>query len=200
MPGPRGANGETELSRARAKGPGGSYDARSTITIAPVGHLRRAIAACGLAAALVFALVPAAAASTSVTYTISGVEYAATSTESRFAGFAVATDDFGSWLAVVNHTELSSGSATITGGAFSYDGRVRDLSGTFITGGSLTQTGGFIGCVKETFTVIGELLLTIPAGGTGLFTATLTHYRKLIFGRCVTYAATVKGTVAFTLP
>ena len=171
----------------------------STITLAPIGHLRRAIAACGLAAALVFTLVPAAAASPSVTYTISGVEYAATSTESRFAGVAVATDDFGSWLAVVNHTRLIGGSATITGGAFSYDGQVRDLSGAF-TDGTLNQTGGFIGCVKETFAVNGELALTIPAGGTGLFTATLTHYRSLIFGRCVTYAATVKGTVAFTLP
>ncbi|MDQ2966415.1 MAG: hypothetical protein M3R57_11270, partial [Chloroflexota bacterium] len=93
----------------------------STLTIAPIGHLRKAIAACGLAAALVFALVPAAAASTVVIYTISGVEYAATLTESRFAGVAFATDDFGSWLAVVNHTPLIGGNATINkGGAFSY--------------------------------------------------------------------------------
>ena len=157
-------------------------------------------AAWGLAAALAVALAPVTAASTSVTYAISGVEYAASSTVAKFAGVALATDDFGTWLAVVDHTVLTGGTATINaGGAYSFDGRIRDIQGVF-TGGSLTQTGGFIGCVKETFAVAGTLALGVPAGGTGSFSATLTHHRKLLFGRCITYAATVKGIVSFTLP
>jgi hypothetical protein len=155
------------------------------------------LAGWGLAAALAVVLAPVIAASTSVTYAISGVEYAASSTVAKFAGVAVATDDFGTWLAVIDHTVLSGGSAAITGGTFSYDGRIRDVQGLF-TGGSLTQTGGFSGCVKETFAVAGALTVTSPTGS-GSFSATLTHFRKVIFGRCITYAATVKGAVAFTL-
>jgi len=90
-------------------------------------------------------------------------------------------------------------SARITGGTFSYDGQARDIEGTFIDGGSLTLTGALPGCSKQTFAVNGTLILTSPAGS-GSFSATLTHFRKLIFGRCITYAATVKGAVAFTLP
>lgn len=168
----------------------------------PVSHVRRMLAAWGLAAALAVVLAPVIAASTSVTYTYSifGVEYAATDVQAKFAGAAVATDDYGTWLAVVDHTVLSGGSATITGGTFSYDGKVRDVAGTFDNGGSLTQTGGFTGCGKETFAVAGKLALVVPAAGTGSFSATLTHYRTLLRGRCITYAATVKGTVAFTFP
>jgi hypothetical protein len=157
------------------------------------------LAAWGLAAALAVVLAPVIAASTSVPYSISGIEYAANSTEGRFAGVAVAAGDRGTWLTVVDHTVLSGGTATITGGTFSYDGRVRDVQGGF-TGGSLTQTGGFTGCVNETFAVVGALALVVPTGGTGAFNATLTHYRTRLFGRCITYGATVKGTVVFTLP
>jgi hypothetical protein len=32
-------------------------------------------------------------------------------------------------------------------------------------------------------------------GGTGRFSATLTHHRRSFWGRCITYAATVQGTV-----
>ena len=165
----------------------------------PLSHVRKVLSAWGLAAALAVVLAPVTAASTPVTYAISGVEYAATSTEGKFAGVAVATDDFGTWLAVVDHTVLSDGTATITSGTFSYDGQIRDVQGVF-TGGSLTQTGGSSGCGKETFAVDGTLALAVPAGGTGLFRATLTHFRKVLFGRCITYAATVKGIVSFTLP
>lgn len=157
------------------------------------------LAAWGLAAALVVALTPVIAASTSAPYSISGIEYAASSTEGKFAGVAVAADDLGTWLTVVDHTAISGGTATITGGAFSYDGRVRDVQGSF-TRGSLTQTGGFTGCVNQTFAVAGVLALVVPTGGTGAFNATLTHYQTRLFGRCITYAATVKGRVVFTFP
>lgn len=168
----------------------------------PVSHVRKGLAAWGLAAALAVVLAPLVAASTP--YAISGVEYAATDYQAKFAGVAVATDDYGTWKAVVDHTSLSGTplAAAITDGTFSYDGKVRDIAGTF-TGGTLTQTAPFLdGCSKQTFAVKGTLAVTVTPGGTasGLFSGTLTHYRTMLFGSCRTYAATVKGIVAFTLP
>jgi hypothetical protein len=37
------------------------------------------------------------------------------------------------------------------------------------------------------------------AAGTGEFTATLTHYRALLFGACRTFSATVRGTITSPL-
>jgi len=167
--------------------------------IYPVSHVRRSLAALGLAAGLAVILAPVVAASTSVTYASAGAEYAATSTQGKFVGVAVATDDRGAWLAVVDHTVLTGGTATITGGTFSFDGRIRDVQGAF-TGGSLAQTDGFTGCVKETFSVTGSLALSVPNGGTGSFTGTLTHFRTMFLGKCITYAATVKGLIGLTFP
>ena len=168
----------------------------------PPSHVRRVLAALGLAVTLAVGLAPVVAAAT-LTYAISGVEYAATDVQAKFAGVAVATDDNGTWLAVVDHSVLSGDplGATISGGTFSFDGKVRDIAGTFDSG-TLTQTGGFTGCSNQTFAVNGALAVTITPGGaaSGLFSATLKHYRTLLFGRCITNAATVKGIVAFTLP
>lgn len=155
--------------------------------------------ALGLALALGF---PAtAAASTTITYAIAGVETAATETSGTFAGVAVASDDYGTWLATIDHARLSTSSpwtTSITGGPFRYDGVVRDITGTF-TGGTLTQKTGFRGCMTQTFDVSGTMTLTAPSSGRGEFTATLTHYRKWVpGGGCVTFAASVSGTVTFT--
>lgn len=170
----------------------------------PVSHVRKGLAAWAVAVALAVVLAPVVAAST-LTYAISGVEYAATDKQAKFAGVAVAPDDYGTWNAVVDHTVLStSGGATITGGTFSYDGKVRDIAGTFNnTDGTLTLTGALPGCSKQTFAVYAPLTVTVTPGDTaasGLFSGTLTHYRMKLFGQCIPYAATVKGSVAFTLP
>ena len=167
-----------------------------------MNRFRRLTIAVSLSLALVS--VPAMAlATTRVTYFISGVELpGATDTVGSFAGvaFAFAPFDYGTWQATIVHdaTTIYATDGTTTS-SFALDGKVRDVQGVF-TGGSLTKTGGFIGdCPKETFTVVGALAL--DGGGTGWFSATLTHYRKVLsVVGCTTYFATVRGSVTFSFP
>jgi hypothetical protein len=60
--------------------------------------------------------------------------------------------------------------------------------------------------VRRSLLLFVVALLAIPAaaaaepttsGGSGAFAATLTHYRKRIFGTCIAYRATVVGTARF---
>lgn len=176
-----------------------------------MNRFRRLTIAVSLSLALVS--VPAMAlATTDVTYAISGVEYAATTTVGSFAGVAVTVPagDYGTWQATIFHDTLPTTTpppnptAKITGGSFTLDGKVRDLAGT-ITSGSITQTEGFTGCGRQTYNVVGTLTPaagTITAFVTASFGAVLTHYRIWLWWvrQCKTYAATVKGSVTFTLP
>jgi hypothetical protein len=155
-----------------------------------------------LAAAMLGSLLvlqPAAAlASTSVTYGVRGAEVYATATRGVFVGVSWTADDGGTWRAVVDHTPFDAQrNAVIVGGSFSMDGLKRDASGTF-TSGQVTLTAADPGCGRETFGVVGAM--DLAGGGTGDFNAALTHYRTSIFGRCITYAATVNGSVALHLP
>jgi hypothetical protein len=136
------------------------------------------------------------AAASSVTYDVTGVETYATSTLGVFSGSAWANDDVGTWNATVSHTAFnSSGDATITGGSFSLNGWRRDVTGSF-SGGSVSLTAADAGCGREWYAVVGTLALN--GHGSGAFTATLTHYRASIFGYCLTYGATVNGTVTLS--
>ena len=159
---------------------------------------RRTLAA---SAALVLALaipLSTVAASTTVTYGIRGIEIHATATQGTFTGVAWAADDFGTWTAVVQHTPFDANrNATITGGTFTLDGRARDASGTF-TSGSVNLTSADPGCGREFFSVDGAM--SLRGGGSGAFSATLVHYRTQVFGRCITYWVTVRGTTELTLP
>ncbi len=162
-------------------------------------RMHRLAVAASLSLALI-AIPAVALASTNVTYAVSGAEYAATSTVGSFAGVAVAVDDYGVWQATVVHGPLPttvSGSAAITGGSFTLDGRVRDLTGSF-AGGSVTLLTTS-SCGKQTYWVAGQLNLTSGGSGTADFASLLTHYRFSLFGRCITYAATIKGSVTFHL-
>jgi hypothetical protein len=153
-----------------------------------------------IAASLSLALVGVPAmtlAATQVTYAVSGVEYAATTTVGSFAGVAVATDDYGTWQATIAHSPLNSSPATITGGTFTLDGKVRDLAGTFVTGSITLLTT--VTCGKQTYSVSGSLNVTAGGSGTADFGAVLTHYRFCLWGHPITYAATVKGSVTFHL-
>jgi hypothetical protein len=61
---------------------------------------------------------------------------------------------------------------------------------------TLTRTGP---CKDEAFSIVDNMSNVSTGsqqGGTGRFSATLTHYRRSFFGRCITYAATVQGRVA----
>jgi hypothetical protein len=159
--------------------------------------------ATSLFVAVALAAIPQVAlAATTYNDTIVGREFFATTTVGGFAG--TATGDLpGSWLAIVEHTPLST-TATITGGDFAlateFSGQPATIIGTF-SGGTVTQTGGLTGCQNQTYAVHGTLENVGPNGdgtGTGTFDAVLTHLRTTFLGRCVTYGARVTGTVSLT--
>jgi hypothetical protein len=156
------------------------------------------------ALAVGIALWAAATATAAQTYndTISGYEYAFTSTEGRFAGSASGALP-GFWDADVRHTPLClscTPTATITGGSFSLATGSGLVSGRF-TGGTVQVINAGSNCTNQTFAVNGVLGAVgrwSGGSGTGLFSATLTHYRQRIFGSCVSYAASVNGTLSLT--
>ena len=161
---------------------------------------RRLCMAVGVIAALTVFTEPAWAQS-QVTYSLAGVETAATPTEGTFIGVALARDDFGTWGAVIDHDPLSNPAPLVTSGAFAINGQVRDLQGV-ITGGTISRLGG--SCRKETFAVTGDVVLVssgVPNGGSGVFGVKLTHYGfRVPGGGCVTFFATVEGLITLTLP
>lgn len=169
-----------------------------------MNRFRRLTIAVSLSLALVS--VPAMTLAADATYAIRGVELpGATDDVGSFAGVAVAAGDYGIWRATIVHD-----AATITpnSGFFALDGKVRDVQGVF-TSGSITvltdpecDTQTFS---KQTYIVDGILAGTYSVNGTSAgtvtadFDAVLTHYRIWWSGRCITYAATVKGLVTFHL-
>lgn len=159
--------------------------------------LRRVFTAATIVAAL--AAVPAPAlAQSSVTYSLAGVETAATSTQGTFVGVAQSADDFATWTAVIAHVPLdpSVDSVNVTGGAFALDGQARDLQGV-ISGGEIVRLTNGRSCRNEKFEVTGNVALT--TGELGSFQVTLTHYRQRAGGgACVTFFATVEGLMTVT--
>ena len=152
------------------------------------------------AAALVISPVSAMAATSSDS--ISGLEYAATSTQGRFVGIASGALP-GAWSVTVEHTPLGT-SAAITGGDFHLvtrlAGTLTAVTGDF-TAGTVRQLSGFTGCASQRYAVHG-VLDKVGSGaaprGTGTLDATLTHYRTAIFGQCLTYSASVRGSLSLT--
>ena len=96
------------------------------------------------AAAALFTGPAAAMAATTSTDSISGLEYAATSAQGRFAGIASGALP-GAWSVTVDHTQLGA-SAAITGGDFHLatrlGGTLTVLTGDF-TRGTVRQLSGF---------------------------------------------------------
>jgi hypothetical protein len=154
------------------------------------------------------ALAPAGAtASSTYSDTLSGYEYWATSTDGKFAGSASGGLP-GSWNADVQHTALClscTPTATITGGSFSLSTVIHYVptlaTGRF-TGGTVQVINPGSSCTNQTFGVngiLGSVGTWWSGSGSGTFTVTLTHYRHYVFGTCVTYGASVAGslTLAF---
>jgi hypothetical protein len=160
----------------------------------------------GLAFGLLVTLMTAAPALAlvSATYSIVGAEYYATATEGRFAGTGTGSDgDYITWDARIMHTPLTT-TADITGGSASVvTSDLTRVTGRF-SGGSVTLTSAEPGCGREWYAVDGTLKKIrrsdAPGNGTGTFVAVLTHYRLSVFGQCVTYSATVTGTISLNLP
>ena len=159
--------------------------------------LRRAYMGVAVSAALAVLATPASAQS-EVTYSLAGVEIAATSTQGTFVGLALSPDDVGTWQAAVLHEPLDD-TSLVTGGAFAIDGQARNLEGLISDGDIVRLTGS---CRKETFQVTGHVILLqdqIPTGEFGDFEVTLTHYGRRVFGGCITFFATIEGQITFTL-
>jgi hypothetical protein len=161
-----------------------------------------------LVTALVLLVAPASgAAAQTYSDTIRGYEYAFTSTDGRFAGTASGALP-GSWNADVQHTPLClscTPTATITGGSFSlataHNGFPALVSGAFV-GGTVRVTKIGSNCTNQTFAIngiLGNVGWWSSGNGSGAFRVTLTHYRHRVFGRCVTYGASVSGTLSLTL-
>jgi hypothetical protein len=150
---------------------------------------------------------PTAIAAQSYSDTVSGYEYAFTSTDGKFAGSASGSLP-GAWNADVQHTPLClscTPTATITSGSFSLattrEGAPALVSGDFV-GGTVQVTNPGASCTNQTFAVhgiLGHVGWWSAGSGSGTFNVTLTHYRRSIFGRCVSYAASVRGTLLVTL-
>jgi hypothetical protein len=162
-------------------------------------RLRRLTIAASLSLALVS--VPATSfAATNVSYGLTGSEVWATSSTGVFVGAAATNDDAGFWQATVVHGPLPTtvgSSAAVLSGSFGLNGWRRDLGGA-VTGGSIklltTST-----CGNQTYNVVGNVAVTQGGTGSASFSTVLTHYRFQVWGRCITYGATVSGGVSFHL-
>lgn len=176
--------------------------------------------AAALASTLVLAVSGATSAeATDHTTLVSGFEMYATSTQGDFAGSASGQGTnglSGVWSIVVYHTLLDADRcgdqpypcAQITGGSFTL--AVSSPAAEFVTGTfayqpphtpGIVQVGPHSSCGTQLFHIT-DSLRSVGAGsqhaGTGSFDAYLWHYRTWILGRCVTYSATVKGTVVLS--
>jgi hypothetical protein len=156
----------------------------------------------GLATAAVLALLPtAAAASTTYTESISGVETAiptgcATAnsgdSSSPFAGVALGTIN-GVFSAAICHTPLPN-ATILSGGVFKLTSISRSVQGGF-AGGTVRQVGPtkivFFTCIQK-YAVVGAL----TPGGT--FSMQLTHYGLWDGKTCHVHFATVTGKATLT--
>ena len=160
------------------------------------------------AAAMLGAPLSAAAAPASTTFVVTGLEYAFTPTVGFFAGSAAGNPgERGAWNTNVEHDRLGSQPPIyVTGGSFwmatrssalSYDW----VSGTFVNhGGTITTLDPGTGCTNQRYRVTGSLenvRTSTTTDGNGTFAVTLTHRRVPVLGRCITYSATVVGSVSF---
>jgi hypothetical protein len=163
--------------------------------------LRRIASATVLAGSLAILPATATAQTTpdSYTYRVSGAEVYASSTVGRFVGTASGGGTTGTWYAEVVHDRLGT-NAAIRGGSLSMvlsnPAPAYTVAGRFVPCPDcyITRTNAGANCTNQVYTVHGELA-DVTVSEEGSFDVTLTHYRRSVLGRCVTYSATVNGTV-----
>jgi hypothetical protein len=149
----------------------------------------------------------ASAAPASTSFAIVGYEYAFTQTVGTFAGTATGNaGDAAAWNATVEHDPLGSTPTYVDGGSFEMltvnpNGGADMVRGTFVYhGGTITTIDPGANCTNQRYLVtdtLDDVATTTSSGGSGTFTAVLTHYRFSLFGRCVIYKARVAGSVRF---
>jgi hypothetical protein len=153
------------------------------------------------ATVLALAMPTAAAATTTYHDSISGYEYRATSTKGDFAGTA-SGDLPGYWQATVYHEPLSP-NGNVTGGSFylatSVSGTPTAVYGHIATtGGAVIQTNAGANCTNQVYAVsliLDHVTASGTGSGTGTFSGTLTHLRRSVYGYCLTYSATITGSL-----
>jgi hypothetical protein len=165
-----------------------------------------------LAVALVSAVtlaIPAAtsAAPASTSFAVTGFEYTFTPTVGFFAGTGTGNaGDRAAWNTFVEHDPLGSTPTYVNGGSFqmttrSPAGTYDWILGEFVYhGGTITTIDPGTNCTNQRYLVTGALRnvsTSTTSRGTGTFAVTLTHYRAPFLGRCITYRASVVGTVGF---
>jgi hypothetical protein len=181
-----------------------------------------AVKALKLAATLLSTLVLAAIGTTSVTATehttlVSGFEMYATSTQGRFSGTATGQGEngvSGAWSIVVDHSSLDpcfrmrlgEPCAVVSGGSFTLtetSPTVQLVTGQFASGSppanqiQLLNRGD--NCTTQLFKIT-DALVNVGTGSQrsssgSSFVGYLWHHQRSFWGRCITYAATVQGTV-----
>jgi hypothetical protein len=163
-----------------------------------------ALAALGIALAL--PLPAAAAAPETDTYSMTGYEVYYAPDQAVFVGTGAGLDgprELSGWYTSVYHT-LSVSPGNVTGGWAT----LQRIDGVRIDGafsrGDVAQTNPGYDCTTETHVVTANLAnvtRTDQPGlvGTGLLTATLTHYHAWIFGTCYAYSARVDATITVTV-
>jgi hypothetical protein len=169
-------------------------------------HSIRFVTVALVAAGALVTSTAAAAAPASTSFAVTGSEYAFTSTVGYFAGTGIGNrGDTGLWNTQVVHDPLGSTPTHVNGGSFtmatkSPAGSLDAVNGDFV-GGEIDIRNPGLGCTNQQYAVSGNLAnvsTLTTSGGSGTFSVLLTHFRASIFGFCITYRATVAGTVSFT--
>jgi hypothetical protein len=173
-----------------------------------MGRSLRVLVLIGVTAATLSLPAAAPAAPGSTTFAVRGVEYAFTRTVGVFAGIGSgAAGDSAAWNTDVRHDPLGSVPTYINGGSFTMvttgpDDRLDFVRGSYVHhGGRITTLEPGANCTNQRYRVAGAIqhvATSDTVGGTGAFSAVLTHHRRRIFGRCITYSATVAGSATFT--
>jgi hypothetical protein len=165
-----------------------------------------ALALVAITASMAAPLPSAAAEAQPDTYSMTGYEVYYAPDQAIFVGTGAGLDgprELSGWYTSVYHT-LSVSPGNVTGGGATLqriDG-VR-IDGAF-SGGDVAQTNPGYDCTTETHVVTAQLVNVTRSDvpgvvGTGVLTATLTHYHAWAFGTCYAYSARVDATIAVTM-
>lgn len=153
----------------------------------------RAVAVIGLLGALLAVAAPAPATPAPTTAALTGTEIVPVSSRrGTFVGVSTGSLLSG-WRVQVVHEPLAIGSTVaVTGGSFTLVTTHGDRLQGPVTGGSVSVLDRGSGCRNQVYRVRLDL-------AAGRFDGTLTHRRRSLLGRCVLYAATIKGSGTFAL-
>jgi hypothetical protein len=173
-----------------------------------MGRSLRLLILVGVTAATLTLPAAAPAAPGSTSFGVNGLEYAFTQTVGVFAGVGNGNaGDSAAWNTRVVHDPLGSVPVYINGGSFAMattgpDDRLDFVRGSYVHhGGTIRTIDPGRNCTNQRFRVTGALdhvATSDTSGGTGNFSAVLTHHRTRIFGRCFIYSATVAGRATFS--